>query len=117
MRYKDYIGKVVTFTDKIEEMECNIDPGMRARIRNIEVRDLHMEDKNEHIYQFFFDLEMFAEHNETKMRANYYDKKGRPCLTVKEVGMYEEIESVYFGAPELWPFDEFFVVDTKPESV
>lgn len=112
--YKNLIGKNVLFTSKIEEMECNIDSGMKARIRNIVPKHLDMKDPHDHLYIVYFDLEAYNEHNEPLMQCNYYDKQGRPVLNVKEAGQYEEIESVYFGSPELWPFEGYFTVVETP---
>jgi hypothetical protein len=110
----DYIGKVVTFTPKIEEMECNADPIQKARIRDLEM-SCDDPDLLEHIYRFVFDYSEFEDHNDKFDRANFYDKNGFARLTAKQAGQYKESEIVYFGTPELWPFEHYFIIENERE--
>lgn len=48
-------------------------------------------------YRLFFDFTEFESENEKYFRADYYDMNGVPCLTAKEIGLYNPKYSVYFG--------------------
>jgi hypothetical protein len=81
---------------------------MRARIVSIDEQDTHMADLNDHLYKITFDYSEFDEFNKSLESANYYDRKGVACLTAREANMYEPQELIYFGSPELWPFEDYF---------
>ena len=105
---QNLIGKTIQFTSKIEDMEAYPEKGMRARIVSIDEQDTHMADLNDHLYKITFDYSEFDEFNKSLESANYYDRKGVACLTAREANMYEPQELIYFGSPELWPFEDYF---------
>jgi len=104
------IGKVVTFTPKIEDMESYAEGGMRALVVGIDATDTRSPDKHEHIYKIMFDFSEFDEFNRRFESSNYYDKNGSPTLNAREAGYYKEQEAIYFGSPEIWPFEDYFVL-------
>lgn len=89
-KYNYLIGKVVQFK-LIEDLETEIDEGMRAKIINI-------IEKHGDIIQVFFDTFDFMEHNQGKMKANYYDPETKPVLTAIEAGFWpkDNKHSLYF---------------------
>jgi hypothetical protein len=103
-------GKVVTFTPKIEDMESYAESGMRARVVSIDTQDTHSSDKHDHVYKIMFDFSEFDEFNRRFESSNYYDKNGSPTLTAREAGYYKEQDKIYFGSPEIWPFEDYFVL-------
>jgi hypothetical protein len=112
------IGKIVQFTSKIEEMEAYPEGGMRARIKSIRNRDTNSSDLHNHLYVIKFDYTDFDEFNAALEHSNYYDKKGNACLTAREANMYEQQEEIYFGSPELWPFEDYFtLLDERQNSL
>ena len=104
------IGKTIQFTSKIEDMEAYPEAGMRARIKSISARDTHRTDLHDHLYVIEFDYTEFNEFNAALEHANYYDKNGVACLTAREANMYDPQEEIYFGSPELWPFEDYFTL-------
>lgn len=72
--------------------------GMKAWLTKI--------SKEDGCYKLYFDFTDFEERNEKYLTANYFDDKGRPCLTAKEFGVYSNKYSVYFGDAE---WDEEFM--------
>lgn len=48
-------------------------------------------------YKLYFDFTEFEAENEKYFRADYYNMRGIPCLTAKEIGLYNPKYSVYFG--------------------
>lgn len=103
------VGKTIEFLDKIEDMELTADPKQRARIASVSGEYLDHEDKNEHIYKIIFDYSEFEEFNKQFASANFYDTSGNPTLTAHEAGLYENREVSYFGSPDMWPFEDYFV--------
>ncbi len=102
------VGKTVRFLGKIEEMEANCDPNQRARIVSVREEDTNSLDKYEHVYVITFDYSEFEEYNDNFASSNYYDKDQRPILTAREAGQYSTQEDVYFGSPDIWPFEDYF---------
>ena len=109
----ELIGKVVTFTKNIEDMEAYPEAGMKARIARIDV-DTSSTDLHDHMYTITFDYSEFDQFNTQFESANYYNRDHVACLTAREANMYQVREKIYFGSPKLFPFDDFFkVVDTR----
>lgn len=106
------IGKEIQFTNKIEDMEAYPEDGMRARIVSIKEQDTHMEDKHDHLFIITFDYSEYDEYNKQFETANYYGSMNTRVAdkTAREVGQYHLQEKIYFGSPELWPFDEYFTL-------
>jgi hypothetical protein len=111
MHYSEYIGKTVTFTENVETLEPVFDAGMKAVITAVKPVDTDLGDLQEHLYLFEFDFTPYGAYNETKMKANFYDNKGFPCLTAKQAGYLINSETLYFGAPELHPFENYMIVE------
>lgn len=65
--------------------------GMKAWLTDI------VKDVNSECYKLYFDFTDFEEENEKYFKADYYDGNSKPCLTAKEVGLYNPKYSVYFG--------------------
>lgn len=107
---QELIGKVIQFTPKIEDMQAYPEGGMRARVVSIDEQDTHRSDLHDHLYKITFDYSEFDEFNKSLESSNYYDRKGVACLTAREAGMYAPDELIYFGSPELWPFEDYFTV-------
>jgi hypothetical protein len=114
---KELIGKVVQFTQKIEDMESYPEGGMRARIVSLNEKDTHMKDPRDHLYVIEFDYSEFDEFNENLEKSNYYDKHGIACLTAREANMYEAKERIYFGSPKLWPFENYFTLLNERQNI
>ena len=77
------IGKVIQFTNEVEEHEIDFDSGMFARIKDIRT-------DTPDVYKFLFDFSEFEEHNLTKMKSNYYDSNGNPCETWAQQKWYNK---------------------------
>lgn len=65
--------------------------GMKAWLTDI------VKDVNSECYNLYFDFADFEEENEKYFKGDYYDDNSNPCLTAKEVGLYNRKYSVYFG--------------------
>jgi hypothetical protein len=112
------IGKTIQFTSKIEDMEAYPEAGMRARIASITEKDTHRSDLHDHLYVIEFDYTEFDEFNAALESSNYYDKNSVACLTARQANMYEPQEKIYFGSPELWPFEDYFtLLDGRQNSL
>ena len=108
---ENLIGKVVTFRPAIEDMEAYPEGGMKARIRKVCQEDTESDDLYEHVYQIVFDYSEFDQTNRNFESSNYYDSQGAAVLNAREAGLYSEIETIYFGAPEIRPFEDYFEVE------
>jgi hypothetical protein len=104
------IGKTIQFTSKIEDMEAYPEKGMRARIVSISPDKVKSSDLRDHVYKIVFDYTEFDQFNATLEASNYYDRNGVACLTARQANMYEPQETIYFGSPELWPFEDYFIL-------
>jgi hypothetical protein len=110
MNYLNLIGKDIQFTANIEDMEAYPEGGMRARIVNIIAYDTRNENPEEHLYKIVFDYSKFDQFNALLETSNYYDKNGIACLTAREANRYEEVETIWFGSPEIYPFEKYFTL-------
>lgn len=90
--FNKLIGKVVTFSNKIEETESDFDPGMKARVSGVEVHD-------KDLIKVFFNFSEFLDHNRKFMKPNYYDKNGKPTLIWEQTAFFPKnhISEDYFG--------------------
>lgn len=112
------VGKVVQFTTKIEDMEAYPERGMRARIVSVDEEDTNRTDLHEHLFKIKFDYSDFDDFNKSLESSNYYDRNGNACLTAREANQYEQQEVIYFGSPELWPFEDYFTTpDTRQNAL
>ena len=86
------VGKIVTFSEKIEETECDFDPGMKARVSGVELKD-------HDLIKVFFNFEEFLDHNRKFMKPNYYDKDGNTTLKWEETAFFPKnfISEDYFS--------------------
>ena len=86
------VGKVVTFSNEIEETESDFDPGMKARVSGV---DIHDHD----LIKVFFNFEEFLDHNRKFMKPNYYDKDGNSTLKWEETAFFPKnfISEDYFS--------------------
>ena len=105
---QNLIGKLVTFTSKIEDLEGYPEGGMRARIVAVENKYTSRADLHEHIHNLTFDFSEFDEFNKRFESSNYFDKNHNPTLTAREAGFYKDKEELFFGSPKLWPFEDYF---------
>jgi len=105
---EQWIGKRIRFTNKIEEMECYPEGGMRARIASIRSEDTDSTDLNEHVYRIEFDYSEYDDFNRLFESANYYGRDSVPNKTAREAGHYSKTETIYFGSPLLFPFENYF---------
>jgi hypothetical protein len=110
MNYLSLVGKDIQFTSDIEEMEAYPEGGMCARIVDIIAHDISSEDLQDHLYKIVFDYSEFDQFNVHLEASNYYDKHGIACLTAREANMYKEVETIWFGSPELYPFEKYFTL-------
>jgi hypothetical protein len=110
------IGKTIQFTSKIEDMEAYPENGMRGRVVSIDEQDTHRSDLHDHLYKIAFDYSEFDEFNKSLESSNYYDKNGIACFTARQANMYEPQEIIYFGSPELWPFEDYFTVLNEKQN-
>jgi len=104
------IGKVVQFKKSIEDMEAYPENQMCARI--VSIRGMYTDSPNprEHVYDIKFDYSEFDEYNARLETANYYGMDQIPNKTAREAGHYDVEESIYFGNPDIWPFENYFAV-------
>lgn len=79
--FNTLVGKIVTFSEKIEETECDFDPGMKARVSGF---DIHDSD----LVKVYFNFSEFLDHNRKFMKPNYYDKDGKPTLTWEQTSYF-----------------------------
>lgn len=110
---QEWIGKRIVFTNKIEEVEAYPEGGMRARIVSIFDEDTDSDDPYDHVYGIQFDYSEYDDFNRLLETANYYGKDNIPNKTAREAGYYEVLETIYFGSPELYPFEDYFRVASK----
>lgn len=110
---QQWIGKRIRFTDRIEEMESYPEGGMRARIISINGEDTDSPDLHNHVYRIKFDYSEYDDFNMLLETANYYGKDGIPNKTAREAGHYSKTETIYFGSPELFPFENYFQLTSK----
>lgn len=82
---KTFLNKVIRFNRLVEEYEIDFDTGMLARIKN-----LVKEDGDDCTYSLLLDYSEFETHNLPLMKANYYNKEGKPCETWAEQPSYQE---------------------------
>lgn len=108
MNVDHLIGKEIQFTSAIEEFECYPEAGMRARISKIETKYIHKTDPEDHLYLIYFDYTEYDEFNKRFETANYYGHDYVANKTAREVGHYKTVEKIYFGSPEIWPFENYF---------
>lgn len=107
---REWIGKRVRFTKRIEEMEAYPEQGMRARITKIDPEDTDSDDLDQHVYRIEFDYAEYDEFNRLLETANYYGIDYIANKTAREAGHYKTVETIYFGSPLLYPFEEYFVL-------
>ena len=90
--FKAHIGRVVTFSEHIEETESDFDPGMKARIESVELDDSE-------VFSVKFNFKDFLDHNRKFMKHNYYNNEGIACLTWEESGFFPRhfVVEDYFG--------------------
>lgn len=107
---EEWVGKRIVFTKKIEDMEAYPEQNMRAKILRIDPEDTGSDDLNEHVYRIQFDYSEYDDFNRLLETANYYGKDGIPNKTAREAGHYDKLETIYFGSPVLYPFEDYFRV-------
>ena len=105
---EQWIGKRIRFTDKIEEMESYPEGGMRARIVSIKSKDTDISDLSDHLYLIEFDYSEYDDFNRLFESANYYGRDQVPNKTAREADHYKKLETIYFGSPQLYPFEDYF---------
>lgn len=110
---QEWIGKQIVFTKRIEEMEAYPEQGMRARITRIDPEDTDSDDLKDHVYRIEFDYSEYDNFNRLLETANYYGRGSIPDKTAREAGHYETVETIYFGSPELYPFEDYFCLASK----
>jgi hypothetical protein len=102
------IGKVVFFKEKIEDMECYPEVGMKAVIVGIDESGYRGGDVSEHIYTITFDYSEFDDYNKRFESSNYFGKDGLANLNAREANQYDTKEHIYFGSPIIDPFEKYF---------
>lgn len=113
---QQWIGKVIVFNNAIEEKESYPEGSMRARILSIHRDNIASSDLMEHVYRIVFDYSEYEDFNRLLETANYYGTDGIPNKTAQEAGHYQAVETVYFGSPELDPFENYFQLASKKHS-
>lgn len=58
--------------------------------------DIVLSEENE-CYKLYFDFTDFEKENDKYFKADYYNGFSNPCLTAKDMGLYNPKYSVYFG--------------------
>lgn len=101
---KSLIGKTVILRDEIEECENYLEPGMRARIKDI-------RNSNDGVWVFTFDCSGFEAVNAPFETSNWYDDKGVARLTAREAGKYEPVDRYFLPGPEGW--SQYFEVEAE----
>lgn len=115
INYFSLIGKNVEFTATVEsEYEIDFDAGMLARVIDVE-----QDHGDGDVLKIVVDHSDFFDHNRRLMKANYYDKDGRPRLTWEESGLMNANgrETIYVMADSEKHLPPFIVVDEVPISV
>lgn len=88
----NYLHQYIEFLPTIEEIETELEPGMRAFI-------IQIDDKPEtECVTIQFNTEEYTDRNHKLLPNDYYDKSGNPCLTAIEAGFWPENErhKIYF---------------------
>ena len=105
------VGKVVVFNKLCEsDHECDVDAGMKGRVKSVTMSN------DFGIVKIEIDLTEFESHNDPLMKPTYYDKNGKACLTMKEAGFYHGYETVYTEAGFVLPFDLENTYDAEKEQ-
>lgn len=105
---QNFVNQVVVFNQDILDMESYAEPGMRARIIDVKEINTFSKDLREHVYRITFDFSEYDTFNRFFETANYYGNNGVANKTAREAGYYHHKDSIYFGSPELEPFDKYF---------
>jgi hypothetical protein len=111
------VGKTVQFTEKMEDIEAYPESGMRARILSVCEQDTDKKDLHDHLYLIVFDYSEFDDFNRQFESNNYYDKNGVACLNAREANQYQMQETIYFGSPTLFPFEDYFTLLNQRQTV
>jgi hypothetical protein len=80
------IQPVVTFNEKIDLQETEINNNMMGKIISYDIENISGED----IYSFNVDIGSFEEINTPVMSTEYYNGDGVACLTYKEAGFCKD---------------------------
>lgn len=107
---QELVGKVIVFTKNIEDFENYAEANMRARIVRIDEETNLSRPLEDQLFVITVDYSEFNDYNRQFESANYYDKSGKPNLTAREANMYSVKEEFHFGSPQLWPFENYFIV-------
>ena len=105
------VGKVVRFKKDIEDCEGYAEAGMVARFASFSV-DSEGDDES---YRIVFDFSEFADRNKPFETAGYFDSNGRPVLTAREAGFYEDQETYYIGYRQIG--DCFELIDPRIDEL
>lgn len=88
------VGKKIQFNDKIDNWEMYAEEGMLAVVTKF-----YFDSSNDDpVHKIFFDFSPYEHENHRRQNANYYDKKGIPCLTAVEAGYYLPQDDIYIDA-------------------
>lgn len=80
------VRPIIECTEEVLKLECDPDPHMRGRIKNIQIED--QGEEWEHLL-FIIDFGEFEEYNVSFGRSNYYNDKGIPCETWFQQSYYQ----------------------------
>lgn len=111
-----FLGKVVTATAAIEELDTELDEGMMGIVREV-------RDKYEDMFTVVIDAGgIFLEYNKSKASASYYDKSGNPILDAWEAGFWPSNNRVLVyistGSPDYFTTDvTVFTAAQIPQQV
>lgn len=104
MDFNQLIGTDVEFTSEIDTYEAYTEPKMRGTITKIIPDGDLTREPEEQLWTVVIDYSKFDSYNAKLESSNYYGsgKNGqstKPEYTAREVGLYKEVETLYFPAP------------------
>lgn len=76
--FKKGVRPIIECTEGVLKLECDPDPYMRGRIKNIQIEN--KDEEWEHLH-FIIDFGEFEKYNVSFGQPNYYNDQGIPCET------------------------------------
>ena len=106
------LDSTITFTKESENLEGYCEPGMKAKVVDVQL------DRHHNMIKITVDYNEFLNHNKQFESSNYYDKLGNPTLNAREAGYYGAYntgrEDIYIMIDESQP--EVFTIDDSTSN-
>jgi hypothetical protein len=85
---------IIEFAQGVDEKESFAEKGMRARVLGAS------DDSPSKVIRLLLDFSEFEGMNFPLQSANYFDKKGNPCLTAQQAGFYRPQDDMHVDHDE-----------------